>query len=185
MFTSLTSGARKEFEQTEVGISSLIDTWIFVRDVELNGERNRCIYVLKSRGMAHSNQVREFVMSDEGHSPAPGLYRRRDGAHRLGAIESGSARKGGEHCTTSRSAEEKPRCAGTAAAKLSRLKSRLCVQNSPMRKRESNGRCRRRVEREQNAGWRRIESEMSSIRRKENPSEASRRERLEKGNHES
>ena len=57
---------RKEFEQTEVGISSLIDTWILVRDIELNGERNRGIYVLKSRGMAHSNQVREFVMSQKG-----------------------------------------------------------------------------------------------------------------------
>jgi len=44
----------------------LIDTWLFVRDVELNGERNRCIYVLKSRGMAHSNQVREFVLTDDG-----------------------------------------------------------------------------------------------------------------------
>jgi len=66
MFTSLTEGSRKEFEQTEVGISSLIDTWILVRDIELNGERNRGIYVLKSRGMAHSNQVREFVMSQKG-----------------------------------------------------------------------------------------------------------------------
>ncbi len=66
LFTSLTEGSRKEFEQTEVGISSLIDTWILVRDLEFNGERNRCIYVLKSRGMAHSNQVREFVMSSRG-----------------------------------------------------------------------------------------------------------------------
>jgi circadian clock protein KaiC len=65
-FTALTSGRNKEIEETDVGISSLIDTWIFARDVELNGERNRCIYVLKSRGMAHSNQVREFLMSKSG-----------------------------------------------------------------------------------------------------------------------
>ncbi|HWW18691.1 MAG TPA: circadian clock protein KaiC [Candidatus Saccharimonadales bacterium] len=65
-FTALTSGRNKEIEETDVGISSLIDTWLFARDVELNGERNRCIYVLKSRGMAHSNQVREFVMSKSG-----------------------------------------------------------------------------------------------------------------------
>jgi circadian clock protein KaiC len=65
-FTSLTQGVQKDFEQTDVGISSLIDTWILVRDLELNGERNRCVYVLKSRGMAHSNQVREFVMSKSG-----------------------------------------------------------------------------------------------------------------------
>src|SRR5262249_12070525 len=61
-----TSGANENLEMTDVGISSLIDTWLFVRDVELNGERNRCLYVLKSRGMAHSNQVREFLMTDEG-----------------------------------------------------------------------------------------------------------------------
>jgi circadian clock protein KaiC len=66
LLTSLTAGKDKDLEQTEVGISSLIDTWIFLRDVELNGERNRCLYVMKSRGMAHSNQVREFVMSKEG-----------------------------------------------------------------------------------------------------------------------
>jgi circadian clock protein KaiC len=65
-FTALTSGRNKEIEETDVGISSLIDTWIFARDVELNGERNRCIHVLKSRGMANSNQVREFSMSKEG-----------------------------------------------------------------------------------------------------------------------
>ena len=66
LFTALTQGANKDIEQTDVGISSLIDTWLLVRDVELNGERNRCIYVLKSRGMAHSNQVREFMMDNDG-----------------------------------------------------------------------------------------------------------------------
>jgi circadian clock protein KaiC len=66
LFTALIAGSQKDFEQTEVGVSSLIDTWILVRDIELNGERNRCVYVLKSRGMAHSNQVREFVISRKG-----------------------------------------------------------------------------------------------------------------------
>jgi circadian clock protein KaiC len=65
IFTSLTRNA-DEWEQTDIGISSLIDTWILCRDLELNGERNRCVYVLKSRGMAHSNQIREFVMSRDG-----------------------------------------------------------------------------------------------------------------------
>jgi len=65
VFVSLTSGG-SDLEQTTVGISSLTDTWILLRDVELNGERNRCIYVLKSRGMAHSNQLREFVLTGEG-----------------------------------------------------------------------------------------------------------------------
>ena len=49
-----------------MGISSLMDTWLLLRNVEFNGERNRTIYVLKSRGMAHSNQVREFILSDDG-----------------------------------------------------------------------------------------------------------------------
>src|SRR3984957_6939649 len=66
LFTSLTQGIHKDIESTDVGISSLIDSWILVRDLELNGERNRCVYVLKSRGMAHSNQVREFFISQKG-----------------------------------------------------------------------------------------------------------------------
>ncbi len=65
LFTSLTQ-PDGNLEKTEVGISSLMDTWILLRDVELNGERNRCMYVLKSRGMAHSNQVREFLLTSHG-----------------------------------------------------------------------------------------------------------------------
>jgi circadian clock protein KaiC len=65
VFTNLTKDG-ETLEHTDVGISSLTDTWILCRDQELNGERNRCVYILKSRGMAHSNQVREFVMSPEG-----------------------------------------------------------------------------------------------------------------------
>jgi circadian clock protein KaiC len=65
VFVTLTANRGAE-EQTEVGISSLTDTWILLRDLELNGERNRCLYVLKSRGMAHSNQLREFVLSNQG-----------------------------------------------------------------------------------------------------------------------
>lgn len=63
--TSLTAGGDSE-EQSEVGISSLMDTWILVRNLENNGERNRGLYILKSRGMPHSNQVREFVLSAKG-----------------------------------------------------------------------------------------------------------------------
>lgn len=52
--------------QTDEGVSSLVDAWLLVRDIEANGERNRGIYVMKSRGMSHSNQVREFVITDKG-----------------------------------------------------------------------------------------------------------------------
>lgn len=53
-------------ETTNEEISSLIDTWILLRDIEINGERNRGMYILKSRGMPHSNQIREVVLSDRG-----------------------------------------------------------------------------------------------------------------------
>lgn len=65
MFTSLTGGADSP-EQSEVGISSLIDTWILLRNIEHGGERNRALFLLKSRGMPHSNQVREFQLSSRG-----------------------------------------------------------------------------------------------------------------------
>jgi circadian clock protein KaiC len=65
IFTSLTAGGNS-LEQSEVGISSLMDAWLLVRMLESSGERNRLLYVLKSRGMAHSNQMREFQLSDEG-----------------------------------------------------------------------------------------------------------------------
>jgi len=68
LFTSLTSGggSTNTAEDSQVGVSSLMDTWLLLRNVESNGERNRMIFVLKSRGMAHSNQVREFVLSNTG-----------------------------------------------------------------------------------------------------------------------
>ena len=65
VYTSLTSGG-SVLEQSEVGISSLMDTWVLVRMVESNNERNRLLYVLKSRGMGHSNQMREFQLTDNG-----------------------------------------------------------------------------------------------------------------------
>ena len=64
-FTVLTENSG-HLEATEVGISSIIDTWMLVRDIELSGERNRGLYVLKARGMNHSNQIREFILSAEG-----------------------------------------------------------------------------------------------------------------------
>ena len=65
MFTALTF-SKEAAVQTDEGVSSLVDAWVLVRDIESNGERNRGIYIMKSRGMKHSNQVREFVISDTG-----------------------------------------------------------------------------------------------------------------------
>jgi circadian clock protein KaiC len=65
LLTCLTSGD-SSLEATSMNISSLADTWLLLRDIELNGERNRGMYILKSRGMEHSNQIREFVMNSRG-----------------------------------------------------------------------------------------------------------------------
>jgi circadian clock protein KaiC len=65
LFTTLTTSGTN-LEHTSLFISSLIDTWLLLRDIELGGERNRGMYILKSRGMAHSNQIREFVFTKKG-----------------------------------------------------------------------------------------------------------------------
>ena len=64
LFTNL--GVSSENVTTEIQISSLMDTWLLLYNRESNGEHNRQLYLLKSRGMAHSNQVREFILSSEG-----------------------------------------------------------------------------------------------------------------------
>ena len=65
LFTNLTSGGGP-LEQTEMAVPSLMDAWLLLRDIESDGERNRSVYIRKSRGMAHSNQLREFVLTDRG-----------------------------------------------------------------------------------------------------------------------
>jgi circadian clock protein KaiC len=65
LFTSLTHGGHS-LHQSEAAMSSLMDSWLLLQDVEGNGEHNRVLYVLKARGMAHSNQVREFLISNRG-----------------------------------------------------------------------------------------------------------------------
>ena len=65
LFTSLTPEG-DPLLQVEVGVSSLVDAWLLLRNLESNGERNRGLYVLKARGTAHSNQIREFLITDHG-----------------------------------------------------------------------------------------------------------------------
>jgi circadian clock protein KaiC len=77
-------------ESTQQGISSMVDTWLLLRDIEAEGERNRAVYVLKSRGMAHSNQVREFVITAKGVKLLPPYYGPK------GAALTGSARLSSE-----------------------------------------------------------------------------------------
>jgi len=65
LVTSYTS-QNDNLDQTVVGVSSLIDTWLSLRNLEHHGERHRGLYVLKSRGMFHSNQIRSFRITDNG-----------------------------------------------------------------------------------------------------------------------
>lgn len=65
MFTALSLNTVVH-EQTDEGVSSLVDVWLSVKDIEFNGERNRGLYIMKSRGMWHSSQVREFVITPQG-----------------------------------------------------------------------------------------------------------------------
>ncbi len=96
LFTNLTQGGISP-EQTDVGISSIIDTWLLLRDTEHDGERRGVIYVLKSRGMAHSKQVRGFRLTDDGIrlTPAPGAPahpKRGDGRPGLAGMGKGRER---------------------------------------------------------------------------------------------
>src|ERR1700744_3933330 len=65
VFTSL-SAIDEQMSESERSVSSLMDTWISLRDVEADGERNRILYLLKSRGMSHSKQIREYQLTDDG-----------------------------------------------------------------------------------------------------------------------
>jgi circadian clock protein KaiC len=65
LFTSLTEGGQV-LQKDDAAMSSLVDAWLLLQDFEGNGERNRVLYVLKARGMSHSNQIREFLISDQG-----------------------------------------------------------------------------------------------------------------------
>jgi circadian clock protein KaiC len=91
LFTNLTAGGGA-LEQTDIAISSLIDTWLLLRDIEIGGERNRGIYILKSRGMAHSNQIREFLITDHGIELCDVYVGSGECADRLGASGSRSSR---------------------------------------------------------------------------------------------
>jgi len=65
LMTTLT-GSSEAAEQSHVDISSMVDAWLLLRDIESGGERNRGIYILKARGIAHSNQIREFLLTSRG-----------------------------------------------------------------------------------------------------------------------
>ena len=93
LFTSLTEGAAAA-ERTDLGVSSLMDVWMVLANLEENGERNRTIQIIKARGMAHSNQVREFVMTDDGITLVD-VSRRADGSVAIGSARGAQQQQAG------------------------------------------------------------------------------------------
>jgi circadian clock protein KaiC len=75
--TSLTGEGGASY-QTDIGVSSLMDVWMVLQNVEANGERTRALQIIKARGTGHSNQIREFVLTDSGLKLVP-IHRRLDG----------------------------------------------------------------------------------------------------------
>ena len=113
LFTALVDSADKE--RTNQDISSLVDTWLLVENLEGNGERNRGMYVLKSRGMPHSNQIREFLVSGSGISLVPAYLG-------PGGVLTGSARAVQEAAEEAARVQAQAEAADRAAA-LSRRRS--------------------------------------------------------------
>jgi circadian clock protein KaiC len=66
MFTAAITIGSIALNPSDEGISSMVDTWIMLEDIELEGERNRSLYVMKSRGLNHSKEIREFVITNQG-----------------------------------------------------------------------------------------------------------------------
>jgi circadian clock protein KaiC len=91
LFTSLTEGGGAA-ERTDLGVSSLMDVWMLLGNLEANGERNRAIQIVKARGMAHSNQVREFVITDNGLTLVD-VSRRADGTVAIGSARGAHERQ--------------------------------------------------------------------------------------------
>jgi len=130
LLTSLT-GAKDPTAESEVGISSLIDTWVALQNFEVVGERNRGLSVLKSRGMAHSNLIREFVLSNRGIDLVD-VYRGPDG------ILTGAARRSREirdeeeaferRQTIARNRSETERRRRQVAGQIEALKAELGAQ---------------------------------------------------------
>jgi circadian clock protein KaiC len=102
MLTDLKKGEPRE--RTEEAISSLVDTWLVLRDIESNGERNRGLHILKSRGTSHSNQVREFFLSDTGVQIAD-VYIGPNGMLTGSARVAQEARERAEHVSLNEEAE--------------------------------------------------------------------------------
>jgi circadian clock protein KaiC len=135
LFTCLVS--EQDFNQTDVGVSSLMDTWISVRGVESNGERNRTLHILKSRGTAHSNQVREFILSSDGIRLVDvyvGPRRVLTGAARLAQEAKDRIREKKHHVEMERRKRELQAKRLAVEARIAEMESELSAQEKELEK---------------------------------------------------
>ena len=139
-----------------MGVSSLVDTWFLLRNLEANGERNRGMYVLKSRGMAHSNQIREFTLSAQGiQLRAPYI-----GA---GAVLTGSARLAQEALDRAKEAARSQETSGLQR-ELERKQNALEAQIAELQAEHARAAEEFRAISEQNANnQRRLEQDRQSM----------------------
>ena len=108
LFTNLGIGSA-ETATTQMQISSLMDTWLLLYNRESNGEHNRQLYVLKSRGMAHSNQMREFILSSDGIKLREALHRSGRRPDRIGPSRTGGQGPGRAHSIRQQEIERRSR----------------------------------------------------------------------------
>ncbi len=131
VMTTLTQDLNQE--TSDVDVSSLVDTWLLLRNQESNGERNRLMFVIKSRGSAHSNQVREFLLTDHGaelvdvHIGPHGVL---TGSARLEHLEHERLAEVAREVEGGRRREELQRTATDVELQISRLRARLAAETA-------------------------------------------------------
>jgi circadian clock protein KaiC len=135
MFTSL--GEIGGSEDTDIGMSSLMDTWILLKEIESSGERNRGIYIMKSRGMAHSNQIREFVITDQGIDiiePYAGLGGVLTGTARIAQEAVDQAEELRKEQEVARHSRDLDRKRAVIEARIAMLRSQLASEEADIQK---------------------------------------------------
>ena len=159
VLTSLTTGAQRE--QTDIGVSSLIDTWLLLRSIELGGERNRGLYVIKSRGMAHSNQIREFLLTPRGIDLLD-VYAGADGVLTGSMRLAQEARERADEEARAREADVRRR---SSERRRAAIEAQIATLRGELEDEESAGRRAETGERERVARASHVRNEMSRSRK--------------------
>ena len=131
--TALTHDAQAE--TSAMAVSSLVDSWILLRNTEINGERNRLLFVIKSRGSAHSNQVREFVLTERGAELLDvyvGPHGVLTGSARMAQLADEAAAADARHAELDRRRDELTRRAAQVEQQIAALRSELAGEQAEL-----------------------------------------------------